>query len=136
MNNTIKNTIDSEGNRTASEDKHVIQLLRDRENAELETIRALEGFDFEACSPHTIELLNEIEEAIVAKAETLRQQCIALSNLHKYMRSCGMKNNEVEAKRLLQAIARRKDECIQMAFKLSYFPPATLELRNGAGLLD
>ena len=126
----------SQGTLTASEDKRMIQLLRDRENAEFETIRALEDFDFEACSPSTIALLKEIEEAIIAKAETLRQQCIALSDLHKYIRSCGARKNDREAKRLLQAIARRKDECIEMAFKLSYFPPATLELRDGAGLLD
>lgn len=132
----MNNTLSSQGTLTASEDRRMIQLLRDRENAELATIRALEDIDFEACSPNTIILLKEIEEAIIAKAETLRQQCIALSDLHKYMRSCGAKKNDLEARRLLQAIARRKDECIEMAFKLSYFPPATLELRNGAGLLD
>ena len=132
----MNNTLGSQGTLTASEDKRMVQLIRDRENDELATIRALEDIDFEACSPTTITLLKEIEDAIIAKAETLRQQCIALSDLHRYMRSCGAKKDDLEAKRLLQAIERRKDECIEMAFKLSYFPPATLELRDRTALLD
>ena len=132
----MNNSIELQGNQAAAEDLQLLHLLNDRENAELSVLRTLEDLDYEKVHPSTLELLNEVEEAIVSKAETLRQQCIALTNLHRHMRTCGAKSDEQDTKRLLKALAKRRDECIRMAFKLSYFPPTALESGDGACPLD
>jgi len=113
--------------------KNTLESLNNEREAAMQIVSKI---DHTRAPASVLRLVDEIEDSVVTEAETLRQQCIALTKLYHYLRACGMRKSDSDLKDLVKTLRERRKQCLDNALKLSYFPPKTLNSRNRARTAD
>jgi hypothetical protein len=115
---------------TACSDQHYLNQIKSNKRIEQHAIDIAGNIRMSSSSPACAQAAKHVEDALEFKAETLRQQAIALSVIYHHIRECGGQKTDSACAMVKQEMQNRKKLCIETALQMCMLPPGSLEKCN------